>query len=641
VLVNEKAARVTVKGALNGVDFSITRTKTSTRGSLIFLFDDEDLTTQSVKETQQLIDEKLGVSPQVLARTMFHGQHNLNELLEAADSKLKDELSLVVPLGVWQEAVSITRKKARTANKQAAELQGMISVRSEDREKLEQKLNDTKVDLTARESSFEAADSQVQSELKLLREDGLGANVDSLENLEDALVDARKLIIGIEDEIRSQLEKRDSELKPLEVAVDRATESFNSLAEHSQSIERHVGACTYKLDSARERVHTLEETWGLDLSSGRARTVEIPTTCPTCRQSISESGDGHSHQMLRETIERDVDAAMSALEEATVAFGNATEQLEAARKDQAVAAERLSQARADLDYCSEQWKGLIEKLDSDLQSARASQEDASIQLSQAAKHIERKSKMDSLDSMIRAKKESLRLAQAAADAVQEEFAKAKALLNDLEARRDEEMKYSKVMSDLSDAFGQRGVQTFILQNAVDMLQSATQSYLDDFSDGSQRLLLQLDAGDRISRRALVRQGQGEYKERPLASLSGGQWRRCSLALNFGFADLVARRGKLRPSLCVLDEPLTHLDRTGRSEVGRVLRKLLRRSAELDSSDLTGFSVSTILIILQDLAAEELEESFDCIDEVVKSNGVSTVLVDERIESLASGTSLDF
>jgi ABC-type sulfate/molybdate transport systems ATPase subunit len=81
---------------------------------------------------------------------------------------------------------------------------------------------------------------------------------------------------------------------------------------------------------------------------------------------------------------------------------------------------------------------------------------------------------------------------------------------------------------------------------------------------------------------------------------------------------------------VLDEPLTHLDRAGRADVGRVLRKLLRRTAELGSHESNGFTVSTILIILQDLAAEELEESFDCIDEVIKRNGSSSVLVDGRV-----------
>lgn len=43
-------------------------------------------------------------------------------------------------------------------------------------------------------------------------------------------------------------------------------------------------------------------------------------------------------------------------------------------------------------------------------------------------------------------------------------------------------------------------------------------------------------------------------------------------------------------------------------------------------------VSTILVILQDLAAEELEESFDHIDEVVVKihvDGVSTISIDEQ------------
>ena len=40
------------------------------------------------------------------------------------------------------------------------------------------------------------------------------------------------------------------------------------------------------------------------------------------------------------------------------------------------------------------------------------------------------------------------------------------------------------------------------------------------------------------------------------------------------------------------------------------------------------SVLTILLILQDLAAKELEESFDHIDEVVKEDGLSSVWIDE-------------
>jgi len=59
------------------------------------------------------------------------------------------------------------------------------------------------------------------------------------------------------------------------------------------------------------------------------------------------------------------------------------------------------------------------------------------------------------------------------------------------------------MTSLADIFGQRGVQTFLL-NAIDTLQSISQVHLDELSDGSQRLELILDASDRISREAMIR-----------------------------------------------------------------------------------------------------------------------------------------
>ena len=98
---------------------------------------------------------------------------------------------------------------------------------------------------------------------------------------------------------------------------------------------------------------------------------------------------------------------------------------------------------------------------------------------------------------------------------------------------------------------------------------------------------------------------------------------------FGFVDLFSRRGRLRPSFLVMDEPLTHLDRTGRSLVGSLLRKLLVRGEQIGGIGVSGISASTIILILQDLAAEELEEAFDHVDEVVKSDGFSSVIIDER------------
>jgi len=55
-----------------------------------------------------------------------------------------------------------------------------------------------------------------------------------------------------------------------------------------------------------------------------------------------------------------------------------------------------------------------------------------------------------------------------------------------------------------------------------------------------------------------------------------------------------------------------------------LRKILSQDSQTGRG---GFGLSTILVILQEIAAEEIEECFDQIDEVIKRGGESFVLVD--------------
>ena len=65
----------------------------------------------------------------------------------------------------------------------------------------------------------------------------------------------------------------------------------------------------------------------------------------------------------------------------------------------------------------------------------------------------------------------------------------------------------------------------------------------------------------------------------------------------------------------LDEPLTHLDSSG-CDSGKLLRKMFGGNSDHGtfSRQSGGHALSTILVILQDIAAEEIEECFDYIDE---------------------------
>ena len=129
----------------------------------------------------------------------------------------------------------------------------------------------------------------------------------------------------------------------------------------------------------------------------------------------------------------------------------------------------------------------------------------------------------------------------------------------------------------------------------------------------------------------------EWKERHLSQLSGGQWRRCSLALDFAFTKLIRQRGLLRCNVLVLDEILTHLDARGRESVGSLLKSMVHDEDEVLSDLSTGNTdgdnwlakdpYETILVILQDLAAMELEEAFDHMDVVVKEGDIARIELD--------------
>lgn len=75
-------------------------------------------------------------------------------------------------------------------------------------------------------------------------------------------------------------------------------------------------------------------------------------------------------------------------------------------------------------------------------------------------------------------------------------------------------------------------------------------------------------GDRVVKRASTRAADGGFRDRSLSQLSGGQWRRASLALELAFVELARQRGRFSCNLLVLDEVLSQLDSYGRARVSK-------------------------------------------------------------------------
>ena len=620
-----KTTKVVIQGMLNGENFRITRTKAASKTGLVFVLGEKDLTTQSSRETQELIEETLGVNLQVLSRTVFHGQHLVNGLLEATDSKFKDDLAFIVPVDLWQRATSLARAKARDAAKAVTELSGMTKLREQDLTALHLLRHEALKKKEVLRLAFEAKRQSAQEQLDRLARSSVQYDIASIE-MEIASLNAE--ITSRTKEIQECKQHRDEELEWLATAFDIQSQRTLEARSVFQQAQRDLDVASLKYQIAKGSLKRIEEKWQIDLSSGSMPVLQIQK-CPTCFQSISEGDGGHLHDEIGKVAEDEVEIALVEVNNAKKVKDKATKALSEARFILESYESGLDKARDDVVRVKTEFNTKIANLEASLEDARAQHSKYSGQISDALSYMKSNAECQGIKTALEAEEWSLRSAEERVNQLQQDCSRLEENLLGMMSQADSQRSVASTLSSLSDVFGMKGIQNYIQQNAIEALQLISQAYLDELSDGSLRLSLCLDAGDRIDRRAFVRLPDGDFAERPLSSLSGGQWRRCSLALTFGFLDLISRRGRLRPSLLVMDEPLTHLDRSGRGRVGSLLRKVLVRGEGIGGLGSSGICAGTIIMILQDLAAEELEEAFDHIDEVVKYDGFSSVSIDER------------
>eukprot|EP00903_Cladosiphon_okamuranus_P005576 g5550.t2 len=279
-----------------------------------------------------------------------------------------------------------------------------------------------------------------------------------------------------------------------------------------------------------------------------------------------------------------------------------------------------------------EWAGKTKAAEWALKAHRDKQTFAQNELAEA---VAREAELQLISQAKEAEKQRLLQAEEVAVArVREMETKVDGLRRELEEVEEKEKEASALKATstaLAEHLGVRGVQNFVFRDAVNQLEANVARYLDALSDGALQLRLSMD-GDRVVKRASARAADGGFRDRSLSQLSGGQWRRASLSLELAFVELARQRGRFSCNLLVLDEVLSQLDSYGRERVANMLRALTRgRNAYSDShTGPTQAMYSTILVVLQDLPADELQESFDAIDEVVKHRDSSSVVVDRRI-----------
>jgi DNA repair exonuclease SbcCD ATPase subunit len=297
-------------------------------------------------------------------------------------------------------------------------------------------------------------------------------------------------------------------------------------------------------------------------------------------------------------------------------FEAAVKRMEAAAeeaRDKAEAIERKSEVDEG------KFRNLQSVIDRELSELRSEVDAARDGLASAVKSLERAREVDAQVAEARSR---LKAAETAENPHVDAASQSKAALGAsiarlemLKGKREEAMKMLERWGEVDDLFGKRGLQSFVYEVAVLELQARAARYLEGLSDDSLRLELKLE-GQVVERRLLTRLSDGTYASRSLQQLSGGQWRRLGLALTLAFSECSLERTATTCNLIVLDEVMQHLDSEGCARVGKLLEAIVRGGDAV---------FSTALIILQTSVGEELGDSFDQVDVVVKRQDCSLVL----------------
>ena len=78
--------------------------------------------------------------------------------------QFKEELSIIVPTSFWKEAAATSRSKGRSLSHKVSELNGMISIRSRDRDSIKEKLEISEIDVIRKEDDLQRRSNEMKEQ---------------------------------------------------------------------------------------------------------------------------------------------------------------------------------------------------------------------------------------------------------------------------------------------------------------------------------------------------------------------------------------------------------------------------------------------------------------------------------------------
>lgn len=506
-----------------GVTYTISRyRKHSVHGNALrLLCGDKDLSGATIRDTQDKVEQLLGMSYKTFVSGCMFGQNMLDVFSRATDKERKQILESVVETKDYSEALQRVRDVIKLVKGRVAawEQDKAVTVSVLDSKRtMEQRLVRDKNDAVAR------AETEKARIAKELQDTHIGDRDAALAEIAAAKDSISKLSVGIDNS---------KEIADLRRQVEELTAEQVSLRTAMSSAKRKI----------EDVDHRLKHINGLG------------SACPTCEQSIPDSHKEKISSLLQETA-REEQKVMSDFEEKVLAIGPAITnnrsriaELQAQEDD---ARKKMYTAKNVL-LSAENALGVIDRaikqkqlLESRLASVKVDTESFEQALSSLQKEIpELESKLPVLEDNI---------------------SSAQALLPYLE--------YWEV------GFGDTGIRSFLFDSCMPVLNKMVNHYLKELTSGSvqaefasQSMLRSGKLRDKIGFSVVNYCGSENY-----AGNSGGEKRRIDVAVMLALNFLMRHSSKSTCNILFFDEVFDNLDAEGCVKVLEILASELGQHA---------------------------------------------------------------
>ncbi len=614
-----KEMKVEFSFDLDGQLFKVLRSRTLKGGGLTrldFYGGEKNLTEGTIKSTQEKIINTLHLTYETFTNSSFLRQGNADEFTVKGATDRKRILAEILNLSKYdfleekaKESAKALGMNVEAINYSLVEIDNELGEKEERQVTLSQIESELKI-IEAQEKEAEAKLKEIQAQGELLR-----TKVSTLEKAQERIASLKEEI----ESLKNQKASKEISVKDFQtiLAQEEIIEKNASLLEELKTKAKEWQIKQVELNSLQQELLALTTEEGDHKSNlaviesqlleikerGEKLTKELATTgknnalCPTCGQKLEKDSQAHLQKEFGDKIAQERNNYKNTLVEKTEAkkklnrvlvqipplqekinlFKKEFSEYEEIQKkieelgENDVLKIKLSEAKGKIETESKGLKDLeallvargktIEKESEDLK-------DYDLYKSQLLDLRNDYQKKENILQQIRSQKSEKTSERGAAKELVTRSTQLETLKQTKIKERDRLSLEKQDYEELSLAFGKKGIQAMIIENAIPEIEAEANALLDKLTDGRMRVefVTQKEAKSGTTIETLDIVISDESGSRPYELYSGGEAFRVNFAIRLALSKLLTHRAGAKLQFLVIDEGFGTQDTEGRDRM---------------------------------------------------------------------------